>query len=68
MKYEFVNPFQRAAVSPSARREWIEIHAREIEIYKQESPSARREWIEIPFKIIPGQRVPAVSLREEGVD
>ena len=59
--------FNRAAVSPSARREWIEMVSEGIRPSTFVSPSARREWIEIPgalsIKICD-----KVSLREEGVD
>ena len=55
-------------MSPSMRREWIEILSAEILLaYSMRSPSMRREWIEIP----PLYNINTdgyVSLHAEGVD
>ena len=54
-------------MSPSARREWIEIY---MHFYKKDalsSPSAKREWIEIKG-LTSSEGLPSVSLCEEGVD
>ena len=54
-------------MSPSMRREWIEIHICRIGDNRRVSPSMRREWIEI--SILPYlQKRHAVSLHAEGVD
>ena len=54
-------------MSPSMRREWIEIQfCRKIVKYYQ-SPSMRREWIEIQHQLV-NYNENAVSLHAEGVD
>ena len=53
-------------MSPSARREWVEIYMVISPTLHNGSPSARREWVEI--RITEGVEVLVpVSLREEGV-
>ena len=55
-------------MSPSMRREWIEIGKDNVGIlHKVRSPSMRREWIEIifPFGLFLSIHV---SLHAEGVD
>ena len=55
-------------MSPSTRREWIEIYNINLHIVKiAVSPSTRREWIEIPL-YIPIVHPRSVSLHTEGVD
>ena len=54
-------------LSPSTRREWIEI-SRSLNIYTSAmSPSTRREWIEMR-KTLPTRQTARVSLHTEGVD
>ena len=59
---------QFALLSPSMRREWIEMLGREIKtIPENKSPSMRREWIEMILPIY--MKITAlVSLHAEGVD
>ena len=55
-------------MSPSMRREWIEMVVVTCVITViSMSPSMRREWIEI-FVRIPTRTTTAVSLHAEGVD
>ena len=54
-------------MSPSMRREWIEIEKCARAYEKAESPSMRREWIEITTKLLAKEKS-AVSLHAEGVD
>ena len=54
-------------VSPSMRREWIEIDERNISGGKYKSPSMRREWIEMITNGMAGHAL-LVSLHAEGVD
>ncbi len=68
MKYRY--HFQRygSYLSPSMRREWIEMVVVTCVITViSMSPSMRREWIEI-FVRIPTRTTTAVSLHAEGVD
>ena len=54
-------------MSPSTRREWIEIAGIRLSSSRSRSPSTRREWIEIggAARHHPGGHV---SLHTEGVD
>ena len=56
-----------STMSPSMRREWIEIWLRGMVAQPFLSPSMRREWIEMILSL---QSVPtkSVSLHAEGVD
>ena len=54
-------------VSPSTRREWIEIRLGRYAIQFALSPSTRREWIEIVYCPMCAV-VLSVSLHTEGVD
>ena len=54
-------------VSPSTRREWIEITADNPSGTPPESPSTRREWIEMLLQISLYIGI-LVSLHTEGVD
>ena len=57
----------KTTLSPSTRREWIEIDVCEIMYGITRSPSTRREWIEILRRA--GERKDnLVSLHTEGVD
>ena len=47
MKWFSVTPIFPETVSPSMRREWIEIHVDRIAGNDLLSPSMRREWIEM---------------------
>ncbi len=54
-------------MSPSIRREWIEMRSRNDIRKLYQSPSIRREWIEMFMGII--KAIPQiVSLHTEGVD
>ena len=54
-------------VSPSMRREWIEILHVHSKVLQNASPSMRREWIEMKHLHLPtAQKL--VSLHAEGVD
>ena len=67
MKYAYYQQIEDGTMSPSMRREWIEIHICRIGDNRRVSPSMRREWIEI--SILPYlQKRHAVSLHAEGVD
>ena len=54
-------------MSPSMRREWIEISVLSIPILLPKSPSMRREWIEIHGLFVDSFTL-GVSLHAEGVD
>ena len=56
-----------SAMSPSIRREWIEMLGREPAPERDESPSIRREWIEMKM-VDDTIRKYWVSLHTEGVD
>ena len=67
---KFINPANNrsALLSPSMRREWIEIRMPLIDgKFTFESPSMRREWIEI-FCLRSKIERNDVSLHAEGVD
>ena len=65
MKNAFLCSF---AVSPSMRREWIEMTMNPHQILLHIlSPSMRREWIEIELKAV-SHSTHRVSLHAEGVD
>ena len=54
-------------MSPSMRREWIEMPTTGNVVKVSESPSMRREWIEMElWKNVP--KIWQVSLHAEGVD
>ncbi len=55
------------SMSPSTRREWIEIDSGKQSASIPLSPSTRREWIEINRKFNADHRS-GVSLHTEGVD
>ena len=55
-------------MSPSMRREWIEIPKLRTFSHIVLSPSMRREWIEIRSSLLPLVWSQAVSLHAEGVD
>ena len=57
----------RYAMSPSMRREWIEITGFRLPLVFSPSPSMRREWIEISLDVR-GTTIVLVSLHAEGVD
>ena len=54
-------------LSPSMRREWIEMIPKVKKLLPEGSPSMRREWIEIQ-RICSYERQEMVSLHAEGVD
>ena len=47
MKWETLHVINDYILSPSMRREWIEMHHVKHPVTDSESPSMRREWIEI---------------------
>ena len=56
-------------LSPSMRREWIEIcTVKQQLVHVPVSPSMRREWIEIPLAAGDIRMCKKVSLHAEGVD
>ena len=55
-------------LSPSTRREWIEMAPVPAVRLFDESPSTRREWIEIPLFSAGFFVIYCVSLHTEGVD
>ena len=57
-----------ALVSPSMRREWIEIQILMRILLANWSPSMRREWIEISQSQLAEKAEINVSLHAEGVD
>ena len=68
MKFLGVFRYAIKEMSPSMRREWIEIQI--CTDHRQDhyqSPSMRREWIEI-VSDLGGVKAHAVSLHAEGVD
>ena len=68
MKLFMYCPFTQIMMSPSMRREWIEIAILScVQRSKYLSPSMRREWIEIQI-IKKRDSVTVVSLHAEGVD
>ena len=53
MKFRGHRHTDRGQLSPSMRREWIEIHpVNSVHIIAIESPSMRREWIEMVKTVI----------------
>ena len=66
---KFINDLERCTgnMSPSMRREWIEMTIWRNQIRNTWSPSMRREWIEIFLICGSPIRIP-VSLHAEGVD
>ena len=54
-------------LSPSMRREWIEISGMRMSTGNESSPSMRREWIEMPYWSS-FRSLKRVSLHAEGVD
>ena len=67
MKYVTIAGLPKEDMSPSMRREWIEILCLLNRLIHPESPSMRREWIEIaimPIVLL----AEMVSLHAEGVD
>ena len=68
MKYQPNQLIVTGDLSPSMRREWIEMSIFFLTISSVSSPSMRREWIEIRQLLSgSGERFP-VSLHAEGVD
>ena len=55
-------------MSPSVKREWIEIYPACGSCYGIRSPSVKREWIEISLDKDINFRSHRVSLCKEGVD
>ena len=51
MKCLLVAGVVAVGVSPSMRREWIEIHCTDTRLAHDLSPSMRREWIEMFVRI-----------------
>ena len=47
MKSNDICDLVQCALSPSTRREWIEMHTVSTRLHALPSPSTRREWIEI---------------------
>ena len=67
MKYQPNQLIVTGDLSPSMRREWIEMSIFFLTISSVSSPSMRREWIEIAC-ILPLLAAAMVSLHAEGVD
>ena len=61
------NSDNELVMSPSMRREWIEMRRTIRTKNRRKSPSMRREWIEISFAVNYGKTW-EVSLHAEGVD
>ena len=55
-------------MSPSSRREWIEIYISVYEPNETESPSSRREWIEIQCRLCSFAALKSPSSRREWIE
>ena len=68
MKYGAIVSIEQLGLSPSTRREWIEINLRHERRIAERSPSTRREWIEIKSKKDDQPEAQSPSTRREWIE
>ena len=68
MKWFSVTPIFPETVSPSMRREWIEMPWTYWNGNYAVSPSMRREWIEMPWTYWNGNYAVSPSMRREWIE